>query len=605
METLPDVPISSTDAPAAQAPLRIWTKPAWMKRLARLKKPSWLKKPGPLPVLWSMIAVMTAALIWYSQTDAFAWDEGFHLLAAQLIAHGKRPYLDFFFPQAPLNAYWNALWMKWLGEGWRASHLVAAVMTMGAVALIGDLIYRRFPDRIWRTALVVTGTAFIGANTQLLDFGPIGQGYALALFLSVLGMRLTMAAAGHKNPALAGLAGMAAVGAAGATLLVAPAAPVFLLWLLIFNRTGARWLKAAAFVLGGLVSVIPEYLLWRQGPEQVIFGIFKYHMFYREVDWDGALRHDIGQLTSFYVSVTAFLLGVLAIAGFCIVVAETWRDRRATLHTDPDEAVPPANRLRRAWQWLVAAIRRSLPLPMAGSSANGPGTDVWAFRAELYLCAAWAIAETIHVFRAHPTFARYLIFCVPGMTLLAVRALTPVGSRLARPDKPWWIAAPLVAVLFLGAGKEAFENRTEMHWDQMDKMGAKVNEVVPRNQRLLADEHIYLTAPHDPPSGMESRDSHKLKLPPDLAQKLHVVNKEDINDQVQHGKFFAVATCEDDDEIEDKDLPRLFAKEVDVDDCKLFWQPVPRPEAAKGDTSTLPKIAKNVSGSGSSKAVKH
>jgi hypothetical protein len=554
--------------------------------------------------MWSLIVTMTAALVWYSQTDAFAWDEGFHLLTAQLILHGKKPYLDFFFPQAPLNAYWNAFWMKWLGEGWRGPHLVAAFVTMGSVAMVGDLVYRRFPDRIWRAALVVTGTVFIGANTQVLDFGPIGQGYALALFLSVLGMRLTMAAAGRKNLALAGLAGMAAVGAAGATLLAAPAAPVFLLWLLIFNRPGARWLKAAAFVFGGLLTVIPEYLLWRQGPEQVIFAIFKYHMFYREVDWDGALRHDIGQLTSFYVSVTAFVLGVLAIAGFGIVVAETWRERRAALGTAFEDATPPVNWLRRVWRWLVRAIRYSLPLPPAGSPVSGAATDVWAFRAELYLCAAWAIAETIHVFRAHPTFARYLIFCVPGMTLLAVRALTPFGSRVARPDKPWWIAAPLVALLLLGAGKEVFENHNDMHWDQMDKMAAKVNELVPRNQRLLADEHIYLMAPHDPPSGMESRDSHKLKLSADLAKKLHVVYKEDINDQVQKGKFFAVATCEDDDEIEDQDLPRLFAKEVDVDDCKLFWQPVPRPQDAKGETSTLPKIAKNISGTASKAAKK-
>jgi hypothetical protein len=600
METLPDVPISATDAPAGPALRRAWPKPAWLKR------PAWMKKPGPLTVLWSTIVAMTAALIWYSQTDAFAWDEGFHLLTAQLIAHGKRPYLDFFFPQAPLNAYWNALWMKWLGEGWRIPHVVAAVVTMGAVAMIGDLIYRRFPDRIWRTALVVTGTAFIGANTQLVDFGPIGQGYAMALFLSVLGTRLTMAAAGRKNPALAGLAGIAAVGAAGCTLLVAPAAPVFLLWLLIFNRTGSRWLKAAAFAFGGALTVIPEYLLWRQGHEQVIFAIFKYHMFYREVDWDGALRHDIGQLTSFYVSVTAFILGVLAIAGFAMVVAETWRDRRADLRALRDEAPPPANWLRRAWRTVANVVRCALPLPPARSTMSDPAVNVWAFRAEFYLCAAWALAEAIHVFRAHPTFARYLIFCLPGMTLLAIRALTPVGSRLGRPDKPWWVVAPLIAILFLGAGKEVFENHEDMHWDQMDKLAAKVRQEVPPNQSLLADEQIYLLAPHDPPSGMESRDSHKLKLPAGLAKKLHVVNKEDINDQVQHGKFFAVATCEDDDEIEDKDLPRLFAKEVDVDDCKLFWEPVPRPESAKGETSSLPKIAKNVSGSASSKpAVKH
>ncbi len=45
-------------------------------------------------------ALLTAALAVYAQTLAFAWDEGFHLLAAQLIDAGKTPYLDFFFPQA-------------------------------------------------------------------------------------------------------------------------------------------------------------------------------------------------------------------------------------------------------------------------------------------------------------------------------------------------------------------------------------------------------------------------------------------------------------------------------------------------------------------------
>ena len=48
------------------------------------------------------------AILAYSQTLAFSWDAGYHLLAAQLIAGGRRPYIDFCFPQAPLNAYWNA-----------------------------------------------------------------------------------------------------------------------------------------------------------------------------------------------------------------------------------------------------------------------------------------------------------------------------------------------------------------------------------------------------------------------------------------------------------------------------------------------------------------
>lgn len=591
METAPDIPIPAVEAPAPPKPRRRW------------KKPGWLKAPGPLAVMWSLLAAITGALIWYSQTDAFAWDEGFHLLTAQLIAHGKKPYLDFFFPQAPLNAYWNAFWMHWCGEGWRAPHLVAAVVTMASVALAADLVYRRFPMRAWRTACLVAAIAFIGANNQVINFGPIGQGYALALLLSVAGMRLVMRAATSGNLLFALFAGMCAVGGATSTLLAAPAAPVFLLWLLVFSGAGSRWLKAVAFALGGLVPLIPAYLLWRQGPEQVIFAIFKYHMFYREVDWDGAIKHDISQFTSFYISVTAFLLGALAVAGFVMAVTETWREHAGAPSDRDDRHQHPSNRILRFGQSLAAAARRLLPLPAAGSWSGDPSAVARAFRAELYLCGIWPLAQAIHVFRAHPTFARYLIFCVPPMTVLAVRALIPVAGRLGRQDKPWWVVGPLAALLLLGGGKEVFDNHDDMHWGQMDKLGAKVREYVPRNQALLADEQVYLTAPHDPPSGMESRDSHKLKLPPELARKLHVVFKEDVNLQMKQGKFFAVATCEDDDEIEDKDLPRLFAKEVDVDDCKLFWEPTPRDAQADANEAALK--ARNVTGTSGSKTTKH
>ncbi|HMB35089.1 MAG TPA: hypothetical protein VKV41_13705, partial [Methylomirabilota bacterium] len=52
-----------------------------------------------------LLLLYAAAFLVYSQTRAFAWDESYHLLAAQLILAGKTPYLDFCFPQSPLNAY--------------------------------------------------------------------------------------------------------------------------------------------------------------------------------------------------------------------------------------------------------------------------------------------------------------------------------------------------------------------------------------------------------------------------------------------------------------------------------------------------------------------
>src|ERR1700720_1855878 len=88
--------------------------------------------------------VLAAALVAYSQTVAFAWDEGFHLLAAQLIKAGQRPYLDFLFPQPPLNAYWVACWMRIFGDSWRTAQALSALETAGAVLLTADFLLRRF-----------------------------------------------------------------------------------------------------------------------------------------------------------------------------------------------------------------------------------------------------------------------------------------------------------------------------------------------------------------------------------------------------------------------------------------------------------------------------
>jgi hypothetical protein len=77
-----------------------------------------LRRQKPYVWLCGLVALLSAGLLVYSQTKAMAWDEGFHLLAAQLIKAGKKPYLDFCFPQTPLNAYWNAGWMVIFGDSW-------------------------------------------------------------------------------------------------------------------------------------------------------------------------------------------------------------------------------------------------------------------------------------------------------------------------------------------------------------------------------------------------------------------------------------------------------------------------------------------------------
>src|SRR5499425_1537481 len=109
----------------------------------------------PPPIIAGLVSLLAVGLLIYSQTRAFAWDEGWHLLAAQNILRGKRIYLDFCYPQTPLNAYWNAAWMSVFGQSWRTGHAAATLLTFAAVALMADYVARRFPVPSWRPALAV------------------------------------------------------------------------------------------------------------------------------------------------------------------------------------------------------------------------------------------------------------------------------------------------------------------------------------------------------------------------------------------------------------------------------------------------------------------
>jgi hypothetical protein len=130
---------------------------------------------NPKVLLISIAVAVTSGLLIQSQAFGFTCDEGFHLLTAQLIMSGKRPYLDFCFPPTPLNAYWNAAWMRMFGDTWRTAHAVAALLTIGSMLLSTDYSYRRFPIPGWRVSAAITTIFLVGLNAMVFDFATLGQ----------------------------------------------------------------------------------------------------------------------------------------------------------------------------------------------------------------------------------------------------------------------------------------------------------------------------------------------------------------------------------------------------------------------------------------------
>jgi 4-amino-4-deoxy-L-arabinose transferase-like glycosyltransferase len=465
--------------------------------------------------LWCAAGALAAGIIAYSQTLAFAWDEGFHLLAAQLILRGKRPYLDFIHSQAPLYAYWNAALMRVFGQSWRMVHVVSSLAVTGAALLTARFILTRLKDRSWRLAGALCAMALVGLNSTILWFGTIGQPYAMCLLLVVAAFRLTVLAAERASAWTCAGAGFCAGAAAACSLLTAPFAPVLLVWTW-FHGGGNRLKKCALFIGAAAVPFLPLLWLFVKSPRQVLFGAFQYHALYRGVDWPGAGKQNVDVATAWMNNYEAVLLIGLAGLGLSYIVGR--------------------------------------------SSAR-----------EFYLCVWLIAAESAYLCIPRPTFGRYYMFVIPFLAMLSAVGLYAIAAQIGSLRLPWRYPLTLALVLGTAFAKYSFDALDDYNWAELEKVAAKVDQVTAPNAPLYADEQVYFLTKREPPSGMEYMDSHKLQLPDAVADKMHVLSTAKLDAQVAEGRFSTISICNNDDRITALGLPGPYTQKAELFGCSVFW----------------------------------
>lgn len=461
--------------------------------------------------LCSILLLIFAGLLLYSQNTTIDWDEGFHLVAASLIAAGKRPYVDFCFPQPSLHAWWNALWLNVTGGTWRGPHVVATLLTCGAIGLTADFLARRFRDTPWRWTGPLIAALLVGLNGVVVEFGTKSQAYGAGMFLTVAAFRAISSQSGRPSFLRMLAAGCLAGAATSCSLLTAPACVALLLWA-IWQR---EWLRTAVFLAGLLLPLLPLAISLIQAPYQTWFNLVGYHIFYRRVGWTGATRHDLQTLASWADSGPALLLILFAVAG-------------------------------------LRFARRS-------------------HRTEYYLAAWMAVALSLEAAFAHPTFPQYFIFTVPFLAILAAPGFCEIVDRLA--VAPTRAIAGLAALLLISLAADlsewADDNNT---WTAMEELATKVREVTPAGALVLADPPVYFAMRSAPPSGMEFPASHRIEIPPPTAAALHIVPQSVLVERVRSGDFATVETCKgDEEEILELALPDHYSQSATIAECKVYW----------------------------------
>ncbi len=482
-------------------------------------------EPRELRVLWAAAGVLLAGILAYSQTLALAWDEGFHLLAAQLILRGKRPYLDFLHPQTPLYAYFNAALMRVLGptwgETWRVPHVVSSMALVGAALLTAMFVLERVPDRSWRLAAALCALVLVAMNSTVLWFGTIAQPYAVCLLLVVAAFRFTVLAAERQSTPDCALAGLCAGTACACSLLTAPFALVLVVWTWLRAEQG-RWTRSAAFAAAATVPFLPLAWLFAQSPQQVIFGVLKYHGLYRATDWPDSGKQNLDVATAWMTSYETALLIFLAGLGLTYIMSKSnWAD--STKH-------------------------------------------------EFTLCVWLAAAEGAYLMIPRPTFGRYYLFVVPFVAILSSIGLYAIASLIGSASLPWRYPAVLALVMAAAFTKISVDAATDYRWSTLEKVAKKVGEVTPPQAPLYADEQIFFLLRRIPLPGMEYVDSHKLvDLPADVAEQMHVVPTTLLDKEVAAGKFATIEICNNDDRVETLGLPGRYTQSTDIEDCKIFW----------------------------------
>jgi hypothetical protein len=185
----------------------------------------------------------------------------------------KKPYLDFFYNQAPLLPYVYALWMKCSGISWSSARIFSALLT----TLLGVLLYEHICSQTRNWIAGLSAVVLFASSTLVFAWFPVAKTHTLAgLFLFSAYVVVSRLSAGSPRWMIAAggvLLGLS-VDARSYLLLLAPA----FVWWIFCTLDGAIRLKSILWFLGGFtIGVAPCLLLFIPSPDVFLFDNLRYH----------------------------------------------------------------------------------------------------------------------------------------------------------------------------------------------------------------------------------------------------------------------------------------------------------------------------------------
>jgi len=200
------------------------------------------------------LAFVFALAILLSQWP-LAFGDTYHLLAAQMVAAGRKPYLDFFVQQVPLYSLICGAWLRIFGSSWQAANLLSGLLICGSAAIIARIASRIYAGTEWGSRGRVIAVLLFGLNLLVAQSGDDAQPYALCTFFCLAAWLAALDARPTTRRTF--LVGLAAGGAVNTSLLAAPFFLILTGWSVIEAARPERLLRFLWLVFGAAVASIP------------------------------------------------------------------------------------------------------------------------------------------------------------------------------------------------------------------------------------------------------------------------------------------------------------------------------------------------------------
>jgi 4-amino-4-deoxy-L-arabinose transferase-like glycosyltransferase len=318
-------------------------------------------------------------------------DEGFYLLASQLVLEHKVPYVDFFYTQSPLLPYAYGLWMKLFGISWWSARAFSAMLS----TIIGLLIYQEVCRQTRKWIAGLAAVIVFASTTLIFAWFPLAKTYSLAGLFLFTSYAMIARLSPVSSPWIVALAGLSFGLSVDTRAYVVGLIPILLWW--VFRNPDVRNGTHRVFwFLGGFtVGIAPCLYLFVSGPDRFLFNNLGYHALRTDAGLIGGWRHKLGTVINLFIGREGNGIQFSLLSAISFVTVAALRIRNSAL----------------LLAFLIAVVLGFI-----------------------------SILPT-------PTFVQYFCLCMPFLIVTAVCGITHYATSVHAVRSEWIAVLAIVAVL--------------------------------------------------------------------------------------------------------------------------------------------------------------